>query len=41
MKKKSRIPKSKWGYRGVPGKGGKTLNSKIPEKESVKQKESE
>lgn len=40
-KKKSRIPKSKWGYRGVPGKGGKTLNSKIQEKESVKEKESE
>jgi hypothetical protein len=40
-KKKSRIPKSKWGYRGVPGKGGKTQNSKIVEKEPAKEKESE
>lgn len=40
-KKKSRIPKSVWGYRGVPGKGGKTKNSTIPEKETKTEKESE
>lgn len=37
-KKKSRIPKSAWGYRGVAGKGGKTRNAAIintePKKES-------
>ena len=40
-KKKSRIPKSKCGYRGVPGKGGKTLNSVMPVKETKQEKESE
>lgn len=40
-KKKSRIPKSKWGYRGVPGKGGKTKNAVMPVKESTQEKESE
>jgi hypothetical protein len=39
-KKKSRIPKSVWGYRGCPGKGGKTQNSKITENDSTKEKES-
>lgn len=39
-KKKSRFPKSKWGYRGCPGKGGKTLNSRITEKDFTKEKES-
>ena len=32
---------SVWGYKGCPGKGGKTLNSKIAEKESTQEKESE
>lgn len=42
MKKKiSRIPKSKFGYRGVPGKGGKTQNAVIPVKETKQEKESE
>ena len=40
-KKKSRIPKSKWGYRGCPGKGGKTTNSIIIDKEPKKEKECE
>ena len=40
-KKKSRIPKSVWGYRGVPGKGGKTLNSKIADKEPAKESTNE
>lgn len=40
-KKKSRIPKSKWGYRGVPGKGGKTQNAAMPVKENKQEKESE
>jgi hypothetical protein len=40
-KKKSRIPKSPWGYRGVPGKGGKPLNAVIISKEPKKEEESE
>lgn len=40
-KKKSRIPKSAWGYRGVPGKGGKTQNAVMPVKEPKQEKESE
>ena len=40
-KKKSRIPKSVWGYRGVPGKDGKTCNAIIMNTENKKEKESE
>lgn len=40
-KKKSRIPKSTWGYRGCPGKGGKSTNAIIMNKENDKDKESE
>ena len=36
----SAAPASVWG-KGCPGKGGKTLNSKITEKDSTKEKESE
>lgn len=40
-KKKSRIPKSVWGYRGCAGKGGKTRNAAIINTEIKKEKESE
>ena len=32
-------PTSVWGYKGVPGKGGKTRNSTIPEKTNEKETE--
>lgn len=32
-------PTSVWGYKGVPGKGGKTRNSTIPEKTTEKETE--
>ena len=38
-KKKSRIPKSAWGYRGCAGKGGKSTNAVIMNKENDKDKE--
>ena len=31
------VPTSVWGYRGVPGKGGKTNNSAIINKINVKE----
>lgn len=30
-------PTSVWGYKGVPGKGGKTRNATIPEKTTEKE----
>ena len=34
-------PTSVWDYKGCVGKGGKPLNAKIVEQESIKEKETE